>query len=82
MMLMAEKNLLTIKKFTTMKGLNIALAVVAGAVAGAAVGLLFAPQKGSDTRAQIKDYLRSKGIKLKRGELEEIVDEIQAEIEG
>ncbi len=65
-----------------MKGLNIALAVVAGAVAGAAVGLLFAPQKGSDTRAQIKDYLRSKGIKLKRGELEEIVDEIQAEIEG
>ena len=82
MMLMAEKNLLTIKKFTTMKGLNIALAVVAGAVAGAAVGLLFAPQKGSDTRAQIKDYLRSKGIKLKRSELEEIVDEIQAEIEG
>lgn len=65
-----------------MKGLNIALAVVAGAVAGAAVGLLFAPQKGSDTRAQIKDYLRSKGIKLKRNELEEIVDEIQAEIEG
>ncbi|MBD5365952.1 MAG: YtxH domain-containing protein [Muribaculaceae bacterium] len=65
-----------------MKGLNIALAVVAGAVAGAAVGLLFAPQKGSDTRSQIKDYLRSKGIKLKRGELEEIVDEIQAEIEG
>lgn len=65
-----------------MKGLNIALAVVAGAVAGAAVGLLFAPQKGSETREEIKRYLRSKGIKLKKSELDELVDEISAEIQG
>ena len=65
-----------------MKGLNIALAVVAGAVAGAAVGLLFAPKKGSETREEIKRYLRSKGIKLKKSELDELVDEISAEIQG
>ena len=64
-----------------MKGLNIALAVVAGAVAGAAVGLLFAPKKGSETREEIKRYLRSKGIKLKGSELDELVEEIQAEIQ-
>lgn len=65
-----------------MKGLNIALAVVAGAVAGAAVGLLFAPKKGSETRDEIKKYLRSKGIKLRKDELDEIVDEIAEEING
>ncbi|MDE6085878.1 MAG: YtxH domain-containing protein [Muribaculaceae bacterium] len=57
-----------------------ALAVVAGAVAGAAVGLLFAPKKGSETREEIKRYLRSKGIKLKSSELDELVDEIASEI--
>lgn len=65
-----------------MKGLNIALAVVAGAVAGAAVSMLFAPKKGSDTRAEIKKFLRSKGIKLNKSELDDIVDEIAEEIRG
>lgn len=65
-----------------MKGLNIALAVVAGAVAGAAVGMLFAPKKGADTRADIKRYLRGKGIRLPKTELDEIVDEIADEIHG
>lgn len=63
-----------------MKGLNIALAVVAGAVAGAAVGLLFAPKSGADTRQEIKRFLRSKGIKLSKKDLDEVVDEIASEI--
>ncbi len=65
-----------------MKGLNIALAVIAGSIAGAAVGMLFAPKKGADTRADIKRYLRSKGIKLRKNDLDKIVDEIAEEIRG
>ncbi len=63
-----------------MKALNIILAVVGGAVAGAAVGMLFAPKKGEDTRDQIKHYLKSKGIYLKKDKLDALVDDIAAEI--
>lgn len=42
-----------IAKKTTMKSGNVLLGIVAGAAAGALVGLLMAPEKGSKTRAQI-----------------------------
>ena len=63
-----------------MKNFNIILAVLGGALAGAAVGLLFAPNKGSDTRTKVKEYLKAHGIKLKHDELEELASQIEAEL--
>ena len=65
-----------------MKGLNVLAAFIGGAAVGAALGVLFAPEKGEDTRNKIAEILRKKGIKLNRSEMENLVDEIASEIKG
>lgn len=65
-----------------MKGLNVLVAFLGGAAVGAAMGILFAPDKGEDTRHKITEILRKKGIKLNRSEMENLVDEIASEIKG
>lgn len=65
-----------------MKGLNVLAAFLGGAAVGATLGILFAPERGEDTRAKIADILRKKGIRLNRNEMENLVDEIAAEIKN
>ena len=64
-----------------MKPINIVMAVVGGVVAGAAGGLLFAPDKGSNTRTKIADAVKKAGIKLNPKKMDELVDDITEEIE-
>ena len=63
-----------------MKPVHIILAVLSGALAGAAVGLLFAPAKGAETSNRIADILKKKGINLKDQEMDDLIDDITKEI--
>ena len=58
-------------------GFALAAACIVGAVAGAAIGLLFAPEKGEDQRAKIKAALEKRGVKLDKESFDKLVDEIK-----
>lgn len=56
---------------------NIVLALLAGAVVGAGIGILVAPDKGSNTRKKIKD-----GFDFSKDEILEKVNELIASLKG
>ena len=64
-----------------MKGLGYIGAFLGGAVAGAVIGLLVAPESGKDTRTKVSDtvndFLKKHNIKLSRKDVEDLVDDIQ-----
>ena len=64
-----------------MKTLGYIGAFLGGAIAGAARGLLLAPEKGSDTRSKISDavddFCKKHDLKLSRKEMDEFVDDIK-----
>ncbi len=64
-----------------MKSLSLLYAFLGGAIVGCGVAVLFAPEKGSDLRSRIKELLKKKGIDFTDDEVEQLVDQISAQIE-
>ncbi len=65
-----------------MKNVSVLAAFLGGAIIGAVVGVLFAPDKGEITRTKIVEILQKKGIKLNRKEMDDLVDQIASELKG
>lgn len=64
-----------------MRSLGYLGAFLGGALAGAVIGLLVAPEKGEDTRVKITDavddFLKKHNIKLNRKEVGDLVDDLE-----
>ena len=63
-----------------MRRLGFLGAFFGGAIAGAVIGLLLAPEKGEDTRVKITeavdDFMKKHNIKLSRKEVSDLVEDI------
>ena len=69
-----------LKLLNIMRSLGYLGAFLGGALAGAVIGLLLAPEKGADTRVKITsavdDFMKKHNIKLSRKQVSDLVDDI------
>lgn len=69
-----------------MKSLGYIGTFLGGAIAGAAIGLLVAPERGKDIRGKItrtvEDFLDEHNIKLSRKEVGDLVDNVKEAAEA
>jgi gas vesicle protein len=74
------KRRFTLKIQEIMKSLGYLGAFFGGAIAGAVIGLLLAPEKGVETREKITDavddFMKKHNIKLSRKQVSDLVDDI------
>ena len=61
-----------------MKG--ILYAFLGGAIVGCGAALLFTPESGKDMRDRIRRILKKKGIEFSDDDIDELVEQITAEI--
>ena len=64
-----------------MKNSGLIYAFLGGAVVGALAAILFAPEKVSDLRKRIKEILKRRGIDFTDDDVEELIDQISAQVE-
>lgn len=61
--------------------LSLLYAFLGGAILGASVAILFAPEKGEDLRNRIKDMLKKKGLCCCDSELDRLIEQLTNEID-